>query len=202
MWFKPDAAKLIKAGRKTQERRPAHTNPPIVGKRVGIKTSREKPVDTYITITDLRLERLGDLTFKDARKEGFRTTQDFREHWIEEHGEHDADQLVHVISFELGDLTDTPRLLAKRPGPGHDYVTSASQAQNSTGEEVSAHLHTIYTAEAEQGLSVARNAQWDEAKLMMAAAINNMRLQAFDPVARKRLRSIEHHAVALDRERC
>lgn len=56
-----------------------------------------------ITVMDVRLERLGDITKDDVRREGFTFPTQFEQRWRELHKRHDPDQQVWVISFELGD---------------------------------------------------------------------------------------------------
>jgi len=139
MIFQPDAIDLIRARRKTQTRRPVQLlKPPRP--QIPEKACRYKPGHTYsvqpgrgqrglfiITIEAVRQERLGDITLKDAKREGFEglpglklTAVDrFRERWEQLHGGWVPDDRVWVIDFSMGDqlhIFDPPRLLAATPG--------------------------------------------------------------------------------------
>jgi uncharacterized protein YhfF len=116
--FSPELAKLIVQGKKTQTRRVAagrdcRYKP---GRSYAVQPGRGQKAVTRITVQAVRVEPLGALTLKDAKREGFRTTQEFRDHWQRLHGSYNPDLAVFVISFALGDLEDRPQLLAARPG--------------------------------------------------------------------------------------
>ncbi len=201
VWFKLDESRLIKAGRKTMDRRPATSKPPREGACVGIKIKREWPINTHITILNVRTEPLGALDLRDARREGFRTTLEAREYWRSEHKRYDPSELVHVISFTLGDQTDSDRLPAARPGlPAGDYVSSAARALSGVGAEVSEHLQTKYADEASRGLSVARTARYEESRRSLLSVIAEIRSYTQDNVrAHDKLRGIERQLKALDK---
>lgn len=141
MIFRPDQAKLILQAKKTQTRRRKGDRNVCrfeAWKPYAVQPGRGKTAVCKITITDVREERLGDLTLKDARREGFATCAEFFEDWRQHYGRIDDDERVWVVSFLLGDRTDTPRFLAARPGPPHgDYVTEPALAAQGEGEPVS-----------------------------------------------------------------
>jgi uncharacterized protein YhfF len=137
---RPEIAKLILQGKKSQHRRPAETNTCRyqTGKAYAIQPGLGKTAVCRITIGEVRRESLGDITLKDAKKEGYTTTTEFFDYWRDLHGSVDKDIPVWVISFQIGDRTDTPRYLAARIGPPHgDYVTEPALAASGEGEPVS-----------------------------------------------------------------
>jgi hypothetical protein len=116
--FRPELVGLIKEGRKTQTRRLT---------KAGEMECRYKPnhaykvqpgrgqrgEDTITVVEPPRRERLGDLSLKDARREGFRNVKEFERYWKELHGAYDPDEEVWVISFIRGDHVDQDRFLAR-----------------------------------------------------------------------------------------
>lgn len=141
MIFRPELAKAILQRKKTQTRRlaTAKTCRYRAGKSYAVQPGRGKTAVCRITITDVRLEALGEITLKDARKEGFVTTDEFRDYWASLYGRFDPDLMVWVLSFQFGDQTDTPRLLAARPGAPHgDYVSNPHLSLRDEQEAVSA----------------------------------------------------------------
>ncbi len=103
-------AKLILAGKKTQTRRLACRYVP--GRVYAIQPGRGRKSVGQLTVTDVREdERLGDLALRDARREGFRTTDEFRAYWTELHGSYNPETRVFVVSFVEGDHADKVRLL-------------------------------------------------------------------------------------------
>lgn len=140
MIFRTELAKLIVQQRKSQTRRvvTSTTCRYEIGKSYAVQPGRGKPAICRITITDIRQERLGQITLRDAKREGFVTTQEFFDYWAELYGGVDREQRVWVISFVIGDQTDRPRLLAARPGPPHgDYTHEPRLAARAEPEPVS-----------------------------------------------------------------
>src|ERR1700680_1352858 len=115
MIFRPELARLIAQGKKTQTRRHVKAGESkcryVEGRAYVVQTGRGKPGHGQITITGVRRERVDAITLQDARREGFRTTSEFLAYWDQLHGEGLRDALVWVISFERGDTRDVPRLL-------------------------------------------------------------------------------------------
>jgi hypothetical protein len=147
--FQPDAIQLIRERKKTMTRRPikpvrisgTKRRPLTVGVLPGYSPSAPtaKPAPCAyregrvyacqpgrgqkgvlrITVTEVRAERLGDITPQDVRREGFRYSTEFRARWEELHGAWRPDDQVWAITFVVGDargIWDQPRLLAARPG--------------------------------------------------------------------------------------
>lgn len=175
---------LILSGRKTQTRRRTCRYEP--GKSYALQPGRGKEAKHRITILEVRQEQLGNISFRDARKEGFRTTEDFRDYWISLHKGFNAAEMVYVITFELGDTTDTPRLLGRHPG--HDYVSSTAQALSASAEEVSAYQQARYVLE--------QDAKRSEQRQTALAAITG--IETKDARERKRVRAAANQILALD----
>jgi hypothetical protein len=140
MIFRPELANKIRAGEKTQTRRPIKPGEATCRYKVehsyAVQTGRGKPQVARIVVTDVRQERLGDISRDDAKREGFKRKgfgdpDTFKAYWSEMHGGIDLDQLVWVISFELD--RDTPRYLAPaqpgRPDYTHDRTRALDPAE-------------------------------------------------------------------------
>jgi hypothetical protein len=67
---------------RTEVRKPTVHQP---SDRIAIRTTIKGDALCHVLITGLRKERLGRLTFDDARAEGFRTTTAFKTHWVRRH---------------------------------------------------------------------------------------------------------------------
>ena len=140
MIFRPELAKLILQGKKTQTRRPMKqaTCRYQAGKSYALQPGRGKLAAGRITITEVRQEFLGDLSLKDAKREGFVTTDEFFDYWRGLYGSANPVLRVWVISFQLGDRTDVPRLLAPTAGGFRgDYTSLPYRAMRDAGEALS-----------------------------------------------------------------
>lgn len=140
MIFKPELARLVAKGKKTQTRRLVNGKPTRyeVGQDYAVQPGRGKTQICRVTVLDRRRERLGDLSFEDAQAEGFRGRADFARYWMDlihdkRHAPADGlpaddvlelwqqrhgDRVVWVIIFELTrplklTLPNTPVYLTK-----------------------------------------------------------------------------------------
>lgn len=76
-------ARAIVTGHKTQLRLPAIAGCPVkIGHDYSVQTARGRPAVCRVKVTARRRERVGDITHRDARSEGHRTTDDFKTHWV------------------------------------------------------------------------------------------------------------------------
>jgi hypothetical protein len=140
-------AKLVLSGRKTQDRRPVLPGVAAcrfkVGRVYAIQSGRGMRSQGSLTVTDVRREMLSQISLADVKREGFRTTADFRKHWRERFGPYESE--VWVITFVKGDATDRLRLLAARPSSvKSDYTDNPARALRGAGEEVGAKRQERY----------------------------------------------------------
>jgi hypothetical protein len=199
MIFRPEMVDLIKQGKKRQERRETcHVQP---GRSYAVQAGRQ-PATARITIITVAQQQLGAVTLKDARREGFRNTQEFRDYWRTTHkGYLDPDRYIWVITFILGDHTDQPRLLAARPGaPYGDYVTTSARAMRGEPEAIPAALQVRYAMQSENTLKTATNGHLETHVRRLHAVIGDIRSHAKDPTANDQLRGLERQAKALERK--
>ena len=104
MIFTKENIELIRQGRKTETRRIWKKPHVRVGNTYQCRTSRfaKTPKDSpYIKITVMRKERLGDITFDAAQREGVNDLSTFMGLWINLHGFWNPNQEVYVIDFEV-----------------------------------------------------------------------------------------------------
>lgn len=147
MIFKATLIRKIVAGTKTQTRRPAKPDEDCryqTGKAYAVQPGRGRPHIARIRITHIRHEQLGDLTYDDARAEGFKTRQDFYDYWTELYGHVDVEQHVWVITFHL-DREHKPRLLHKDSTKG--YTSNPAEAVPHEPEAVDGWVTQTYAAE-------------------------------------------------------
>lgn len=138
MIFDRDLARKVLHGQKTQARRIVVANMDCryqPGRSYAIQPGTNKASIGRLLVTDLRTEPLGDLTFDDARREGFRTRDEFFERWGSRYRKVDKEQPVWVITFKLDDR-ETVRLLHKFSERG--YTTERHEAMEDESEGVDA----------------------------------------------------------------
>lgn len=102
--FRQEHVQPILDGRKTQTRRVWKRPRVRVGSIHQARTNmpwRGGEPFARIRITGLRQERLGEISFADARREGYETIFAFKQTWIAIHGVWYAEQLVWVVDFEV-----------------------------------------------------------------------------------------------------
>jgi len=185
--FSSEEIKRIKAGRQSQTRRLSAPYRP--GRCYKVQNGR-KTTDLKVTITSITEEKLEMMTVREARRNGFRTTTEFLEAWK---GPKDA--TVQVISFVVGDQSDTPRLLAARPGPpSGDYTSSTARALRGTAEEAPQAVVSKYAAEAVVNHRATHSMALDGLK----QALDGLNKVVSLPSDRKRLKSIVHHVERLE----
>lgn len=207
MIFRPELAKLIVQGKKSMTRRPSHGETSCryrVEHVYRVQLGRGMPGRFPITIKAVREEALGEITLKDAKREGFVTTQEFADYWKGLYGKFDEDSRVWVISFALGDATDTPRLLAARPGAPHgDYVGQSFLAMPLEPEAVSGGEQAIFTKDARLRDGARGRDPLVRERNEMARSLGRMRdILEREPnrEVSKEVRAMEHRIVALDRK--
>lgn len=81
----PAQASAIHTGRKTRHTRPLHTTALKPGHDYPVNPGKGKPASCRLRVLSAAVERLGNLTYKDAVAEGFKTTGAFKVAWIRAH---------------------------------------------------------------------------------------------------------------------
>lgn len=103
--FRPELVARILAGDKTQTRRLVRPGLPCryrADRTYAVQPGRTKHGVARIRITDVRTERLSEITEDDARREGFASVEGFFAHWDGLHGAAGYTEVdVWVISFAL-----------------------------------------------------------------------------------------------------
>jgi hypothetical protein len=171
MIVRPEYLNLIRRGRKTEHRMPA------LGDDCPVRRDQTLPVMTefrgepaeHVLVRSVRRQQLRDLTFADARAEGFRTRADFAHRYMRrwsgyrDHHRPDSDDylldlfnewhgddVVWAIAFEV---IDAPLLLAPAAHPHGSvlgYTTRASDALPHEPESIDpARLHPNWTERAQ-----------------------------------------------------
>jgi hypothetical protein len=87
-------------------------------------------IAVVLTILAVRNVEVALVTFADARACGFKTPSELREHW---HDQHPRTLLARLVRFAVGDLRDSPRLLAPT-GSGQDYTCDVNRAMGGTAD--------------------------------------------------------------------
>ena len=177
---------MVMAGKKRQSRRPRkpeHARPPMrVGKSYPVSAGLGKPSIGRIEILGAIEQELGDITFEDARAEGFKTREDFFTWWRGYYG--NADPSLPVWTYVFMPTVER-RYLAKRPGQGErmgevrDYVASPHMSLRDEPEVVPAEYQAKLAEQAAE--------RWDRHLKDSLAEIDQMPLEA----RLKRLRGIQ-----------
>lgn len=89
MIFRPELVRKVLEGHKTQTRRRARAGEQpnyTPGRMYAVQPGRGQKAMARILVVDVQRQALGDVTFRDARAEGFRTRDEFFTYWRELHG--------------------------------------------------------------------------------------------------------------------
>lgn len=120
MIFQPPLVQQIRAGKKTQTRRPAKDGEPCryrEGKSYAVQPGRGQSATCRIHVTAVRQEIVGEIAFADARAEGFPTTDDFKTYWVSVHDrawlEHEK-AMLDEAELDDGVVLDRDLWLARR----------------------------------------------------------------------------------------
>jgi hypothetical protein len=201
--FTPEHVALIQQGRKTQTRRLVKPDEKEcryqVGKAPAVQPGRGKPASCRITILAVRRERLGAISEKDAKREGYRTVYEFRGIWTQLHGAWTPDREVWVITFVLGDRTEKPRYLARRLGSRRgDYVDSPELAARGEGQALSEGEQEQMTAEARKKPKVTILEVWLEKRKEVEKALRELREHELDRDVERGIKLLEKQLGKID----
>ena len=179
MIFSADLAHLIVAGKKTQTRRTVKAAERECrfrpGRSYAVEPGRRRAGVARILITDITQEDVADITFAAARAEGFKTTLEFKHHWLSLHDAawldrlddtwadptdagydelvlerfdaRHADTLVWVITFQL-DRQHLPRYLHRHSERG--YTSREHDALHHEPEAIDAITQERYARQARE----------------------------------------------------
>ncbi len=101
MLFKPEHVPMILSGKKTATRRNWKSPRVKVGNVYKCKTKMlSKDSFAEIVVHKVYKQALYFMTDKDARKEGYRSMEEFHKIWVEINGEWNPNLVVYVIEFE------------------------------------------------------------------------------------------------------
>jgi hypothetical protein len=107
--------------------------PSPVAKGRAYKLQRRRGVksDATITVTSVERQKLGAISERDARREGYASIQGALQAWGAQHGDAHPDRLVWVIEFVRGDLSEQyeaarPLLLARTGNYTHSPSLAVS----------------------------------------------------------------------------
>lgn len=157
MIFPARHAHLVVSGKKTQSRRPRkpeHVRSPLrAGKSYPVSSGLGKPSIGRIEILAAIEQELGEITYEDARAEGFKTRDDFFNWWRSYYGNADPCLPVWTYVFQT---TAERRYLAKRPGQGErmgetrDYVSRPHMSLRDEPEVVPAEYQAKLVEQAKE----------------------------------------------------
>lgn len=111
MIFTPALARAILGGRKTQTRIPTVAGkrcPLKIGHDYAVRTGPGKPVSCHVTVLARARQQLDAITHRDARAEGFRTTNDFRAEWVRRHDAAWVDRELVDLAAAFDDTASVP----------------------------------------------------------------------------------------------
>lgn len=120
MIFRPELVRQILDGRKTQTRRLVEDGKScryVRGQAYAVQPGRGKPASARILVTSVDRQVLKQLSFEDARAEGFRTRDDFYAYWRTLHGLGLRAELRDLLE-RLVDADDGVTLDPRRIHPG------------------------------------------------------------------------------------
>lgn len=183
MIFRPELARAVVRGVKSQTRRPVKAGEDRCRYRPGgsyaVQPGRTKPSIGRIIVTRVDRRRLVEIPHEDARAEGFRSVAEFARYWLRLYDAAYRDALelatddevldrwrsrfgsveVWVISF-VPDPIARPRLLHRQSERG--YTAVPADALPDEPEAVEAWVQERITREANERAAATRRAEVDE----------------------------------------
>lgn len=214
MIFRPELARKIARGEKTMTRRPIKPGEKHCRYREGrdyaVQPGRGKPAAFRILILTVEDQALGDLTYRDARAEGFKTRDEFQAYWTSLHGHYDPGMPVWAIRFRLH--ADQPRLLMPigaghhdpQANPGidmpadHGYTSDHNRSVRDEPEAVDERTQDRFAAQARERERVSRSETWTEARDILTAQLDRLKAAGPGRHAAREIRAIEARIRRLD----
>lgn len=214
MIFRPELARKIIRGEKTMTRRPIKPGEKHCRYREGrdyaVQPGRGKAESCRILILTVEDQALGDLTYRDARAEGFKTRDEFQAYWAGLHGHYDPAMPVWAIRFRLH--ADQPRLLMPigaghhdpQANPGidmpadHGYTPDHNRSVRDEPEAVDERTQDRFAAQARERERVSRSETWTEARGILTAQLDRLKAAGPGRHAAREIRAIEARIRRLD----
>lgn len=112
--FKPEMARLIRAGRKTRTVRLSDRSLPQPGEACYVKTSYREPArnaELWVIVDEVGRQTLGSVNAAQARAEGFDSVDAFLEYFRAVNGAARKSQAVHYIAFHRARSREVVRRL-------------------------------------------------------------------------------------------
>ena len=219
MIFRPELARKIARGEKTQTRRPVKPGEKHCRYREGrdyaVQPGRGKPSSFRILILAVEGQALGDLTYRDARAEGFKTRDEFQAYWRSLYdGRWDPDERVWAIRFRLLTSHDKPRLLMPigaghhdpHANPGvdtpadHGYTADPRRAVRDEPEAVDQATQDRYARHAREAERITRRDVWLESRDRLQAEIDRLRQANLGAHTAKDIAALQSRVRSLDRK--
>lgn len=216
MIFRPELARKIARGEKTQTRRPVKPGEKHCRYREGrdyaVQPGRGKPSSFRILILAVEGQALGDLTYRDARAEGFKTRDEFQAYWRALYGSYDPGQPVWAIRFRLLTSHDKPRLLMPigaghhdpHANPGvdtpadHGYTADPRRAVRDEPEAVDQATQDRYARHAREKERTTSQDVWRESRADLTRALDRLKAMAPGHRITREIREIEQRIRRLD----
>lgn len=216
MIFRPELARKIARGEKTQTRRPVKPGEKHCRYREGrdyaVQPGRGKPSSLRILILAVEGQALGDLTYRDARAEGFKTRDEFQAYWRALYGSYDPGQPVWAIRFRLLTSHDKPRLLMPigaghhdpHANPGvdtpadHGYTADPRRAVRDEPEAVDQATQDRYARHAREKERTTSQDVWRESRADLTRALDRLKAMAPGHRITREIREIEQRIRRLD----
>lgn len=217
MIFRPELARKIARGEKTQTRRPVKPGEKHCRYREGrdyaVQPGRGKPSSFRILILAVEDQALGDLTYRDARAEGFKTRDEFQAYWRSLYdGRWDPGQPVWAIRFRLLTSHDKPRLLMPigaghhdpHANPGvdtpadHGYTADPRRAVRDEPEAVDQATQDRYARHAREKERTTTQDVWRESRADLTRALDRLKAMAPGHRITREIREIEQRIRRLD----
>jgi hypothetical protein len=212
MILEPSHIRLIASGKKTEirERNITGPRPPYkVGDLFGVKSAYRKPKRFDVEVLEVDAQLLGDVTYREAVAEGYRTRDELWDWWKENDPAFNLNLEVWVYRIRI--YGDHPRLLVPSSSPRgteKGYTTQPGRAMFDSGNLESE--PEALSDEQHRKLQGWRSAVHDIARVepLLTSAdriqqeLDSMKqnLQtAPDRAVSKSLRAVEHHMAALQR---
>jgi uncharacterized protein YhfF len=226
MIFKPELARAIMRGKKTQTRRrikPGENGCRYkAGHSYAVQPGRGKTAICRLQVLDVTTAPLASLTQRDAIAEGFKTRAEFADYWMRLYDprwsaarndvglgddetavlERFADRCqaeVWVITFQI-DTAEQPMYLRARMGSVSDYTENPAQAAKGEPEAVPRAYQQLLTREAHERDAALAADTFVAERRSIEASIRTLEDHLGGPHVARRLELMRRELAAIDRD--